>query len=374
MNYTKDQITEALGKIRYPDKNQDIISLNMVSDLKVEENKISFLLVFPKANSPFEKSMVKACEATLKALIGSDIEIDIRTTGKVVTAPLKSPEEKALSGVKNIIAIASGKGGVGKSTVSSNLAVALAKTGAKVGLLDADIYGPSIPKMFKVENARPTIEKVNGKDMINPIESYGVKILSIGFFVNQEDALIWRGSMATNALKQFITDTIWGDLDYLLIDLPPGTGDIHLTMVQTIPVNGAIIVSTPQDVAIADAIKGISMFKNESINVPILGFVENMSWFTPEELPNNKYYIFGKDGLKNLAAERGIELLGQIPLVQSVREGGDYGNPAAIDENSIIGSAFKNIAAAVVNSLDKRNVELEATKVVEIDPNASCSS
>ncbi len=374
MNYTKDQITEALGKIRFPDKNQDIVSLNMVSDLKVEENKISFLLVFPKANSPFEKSMVKACEATLKALVGADIEVEIKTTGKVVAAPLKSPEEKALSGVKNIIAIASGKGGVGKSTVSSNLAVALAKTGAKVGLLDADIYGPSIPKMFKVESARPTIEKVNGKDMINPVESYGVKILSIGFFVNLEDALIWRGSMATNALKQFITDTIWGDLDYLLIDLPPGTGDIHLTMVQTIPVNGAIIVSTPQDVAIADAIKGISMFKNESINVPILGFVENMSWFTPEELPNNKYYIFGKDGLKNLAEERGIELLGQIPLVQSVREGGDTGNPAAVDENSVIGSAFKGLAASVVNSLDKRNKELGATKVVEIDPNASCSS
>jgi len=374
MSYTREQILETLGKVRYPEKNNDIVSLNMVSDLLVEGKKISFTLIFPNANSPFEKSLVKACEATIKALAGPDAEINIKTAGKVAVAPMGGEPEKPLKTVKNIIAVASGKGGVGKSTVSVNLAVALAKTGAKVAILDADIYGPSIPKMFKAEDMRPGIEKINGKDTIIPVENYGVKMLSIGFFVNPDDALIWRGSMATNALKQLINDAQWGDLDFMILDLPPGTGDIHLTMVQTIPVTGAIIVSTPQDVAIADAIKGISMFKNETINVPLLGFVENMSWFTPEELPDNKYYLFGKEGVKNLAEERNIKLLGQIPIVQSIREGGDNGEPAALDENSVTGKAFKDLAVNVVEALELRNTTMEETKKVEIDPNAGCST
>jgi len=374
MSYTREQILETLGKVRYPEKNNDIVSLNMVSDLLVEGKKISFTLIFPNANSPFEKSLVKACEATIKALAGPDAEINIKTAGKVAVAPLGGEPEKPLKTVKNIIAVASGKGGVGKSTVSVNLAVALAKTGAKVAILDADIYGPSIPKMFKAEDMRPGIEKINGKDTIIPVENYGVKMLSIGFFVNPDDALIWRGSMATNALKQLINDSAWGDLDFMILDLPPGTGDIHLTMVQTIPVTGAIIVSTPQDVAIADAIKGISMFKNETINVPLLGFVENMAWFTPEELPDNKYYLFGKEGVKKLAEERDIRLLGQIPIVQSIREGGDNGEPAALDENSVTGKAFKDLAANVVDALEIRNTTMEETKKVEIDPNAGCST
>ncbi len=374
MSYTREQILETLGKVRYPEKNNDIVSLNMVSDLLVEGKKISFTLIFPNANSPFEKSLVKACEATIKALAGSDAEINIKTAGKVAVAPMGGEPEKPLKTVKNIIAVASGKGGVGKSTVSVNLAVALAKTGAKVAILDADIYGPSIPKMFKAEDMRPGIEKINGKDTIIPVENYGVKMLSIGFFVNPDDALIWRGSMATNALKQLINDAQWGDLDFMILDLPPGTGDIHLTMVQTIPVTGAIIVSTPQDVAIADAIKGISMFKNETINVPLLGFVENMAWFTPEELPDNKYYLFGKEGVKNLAEERNIKLLGQIPIVQSIREGGDNGEPAALDENSVTGKAFKDLATNVVEALEIRNSTMGETKKVEIDPNAGCST
>jgi len=374
MSYTREQILETLSKVRYPEKNQDIVSLNMVGDLTVEGKNVSFTLIFPAANSPFEKSLMKACEATIKALVGDDVSINIKTAGKVPVQSLKTEVEKPLSSVKNIIAVASGKGGVGKSTVSVNLAVALAKTGAKVAILDADIYGPSIPKMFKVENARPEIQKKDGKDLIIPVENYGVKMLSIGFFVNPDDALIWRGSMATNALKQLINDSDWGDLDFMIIDLPPGTGDIHLTMVQTIPVTGAVIVSTPQPVAIADAIKGISMFKNESINVPLLGMIENMAYFTPEELPENKYYIFGKDGVKNLTKERGVNFLGQIPIVQSIREGGDNGEPAALDENSVTGKAFAELAANVVNSLKVRNETMDETKKVEIDPNASCSS
>jgi len=374
MSYTREQILEALGKVRYPEKNQDIVSLNMVGDLTVEEKTISFTLVFPTANNPFEKSLMKACEATIKAIVGSDAIVNIKTAGQVPVQAMKVEAENPLKNVKNIIAVASGKGGVGKSTVAVNLAVALAKTGAKVAILDADVYGPSVPKMFKMESARPMLEKINGKDMIIPVENYGVKMLSIGFFVNPDDALIWRGAMATNALKQLINDASWGELDYMLIDLPPGTGDIHLTMVQTLSVTGAVIVSTPQPVAIADAIKGISMFKNDSINVPLLGMIENMAYFTPEELPNNKYYIFGKDGVKKLTDERGVNFLGQIPIVQSIREGGDNGEPAALDENSITGKAFKDLAASVITALEERNKTIDPTKKVEIDPNASCSS
>ncbi len=373
MSVTKEQILEKLSIVQYPGKNADIVKLNMVTGLSVQDNKVSMTLTFPEAKSPFEKSLTKAVEATIK-LIDANISIEIKTASKVAVQPLAVEKETPLKDVKNIIAIASGKGGVGKSTITANLAIALAKTGAKVGILDADIYGPSMPKMFGIEGAKPTIEKVNGKDMIRPVESYGVQVLSIGFFVNPEDPLIWRGSMATNALNQFINDVIWGELDYLLFDLPPGTGDIHLTMVQGLPVTAAVVVSTPQDVALADAIKGINMFKTESINVPLLGLVENMAWFTPEELPENKYYIFGKDGCKKLAEDRNIPLLGQVPLVQSIREGGDSGVPSAADEKSVMGKAFASLTTQVLKQLEIRNSTMEATQKVEIKEGAGCST
>lgn len=373
MSVSQKQIIEKLSIVQFPGKNSDIISLKMVSNIEIKDKKVSLNLTFAEAKSPFEKSLTKAIEATIK-LIDAELEVEIKTLSKVGVTPLQTEKERPLKGVKNIIAIASGKGGVGKSTVSANLAIALAKTGAKVGLLDADIYGPSIPKMFNVEDEKPTIEKVNGKDMIHPVESYGVKVLSVGFFVNPEEPLIWRGSMATNALNQFINDVIWGDLDYLLFDLPPGTGDIHLTMVQGLPVTAAVVVSTPQDVALADAIKGINMFKTDAINVPLLGLIENMAWFTPEELPENKYYIFGKDGCKKLAEEKNIPLLGQIPLVQSIREGGDKGVPAAADENSVNGKYFTAITEQVLKQLEIRNSTMEATKKVEMQEGAGCAT
>ena len=268
--------------------------------------------------------------------------------------------------VKNVIAVSSGKGGVGKSTVSANLAIALAKLGYKVGLLDTDIFGPSMPKMFQVEDARPYAEKIDGRDMIIPVEKYGVKLLSIGFFVDPDQATLWRGGMASNALKQLIGDAAWGELDYFLIDLPPGTSDIHLTVVQTLAMTGAVVVSTPQAVALADARKGINMFTNDKVNVPILGLVENMAWFTPAELPDNKYYIFGREGAKKLAEEMNVPLLGQIPIVQSICENGDKGTPVALDENTMTGRAFLSLAAAVVRQVDRRNVEKAPTQIVEM--------
>jgi ATP-binding protein involved in chromosome partitioning len=279
-----------------------------------------------------------------------------------------------LPGVENIIAIASGKGGVGKSTIAVNLAVALAKTGASVGLLDADVYGPSLPKMFGLEGLRPEIRQEGNRELMVPIEKYGVKALSLGFFVNPEDALVWRGPMATNALKQLITLGDWGELDYLLIDLPPGTGDIHLTMVQEVAVTGAVIVSTPQQVALADVIKGIAMFTGEKINVPVLGLVENMSWFTPAELPENKYYIFGKEGCKNLAKSLGIELLAQIPLVQSICENGDSGKPSVLDDNDPAGKAFAGLASNLIAKIDQRNREKDPTRKVEITNTEGCDA
>lgn len=371
MKITKEQVLEKLAVVQFPGKNADIVSLKMVNNLEIEGDKVSLTLLFQEAKSPFEKSICKAVEATIK-LINPNLEVELEAKSRIQVEPLKVEKDTPLKGVKNIIAIASGKGGVGKSTISANLAIALAKTGAKVGLLDADIYGPSIPKMFGCEDEKPTIEKVNGKDMINPVEAHGVKVLSVGFFVSKEDPLIWRGAMATNALNQFINDVIWGDLDYLLFDLPPGTGDIHLTMVQGLPVTAAIVVSTPQDVALADAIKGINMFKTEAINVPLLGLVENMAWFTPEELPENKYYIFGKEGCKKLAKERNIPLLGQVPLVQSIREGGDSGVPAAVNENSVIGKSFKVLTEKVLEQLELRNKNMDATKQVEMQEGAGC--
>ena len=309
--------------------------------------------------------MVKAAETAILTYVGEEVDIKGNITVDAKQAARPEPD-KLLPEVKNIIAVSSGKGGVGKSTVAANLAVALALQGHKVGLLDADIFGPSQPKMFNVEEARPYMVEVGGRELIEPAANYGVRLLSIGFFVNKEDAVLWRGAMASNALKQLIGDANWGDLDYFLIDLPPGTSDIHLTMVQTLAITGAIVVSTPQEVALADARKGISMFTGEKINVPVLGLVENMSWFTPAELPENKYYLFGKEGGKRLAEELNIPLLGQIPIVQSICEGGDSGKPVALNPDSITGQAFQKLAENVVKQIDYRNEHLDPTKRVVV--------
>lgn len=359
-------IIDALTNVRYPGTGQDIVSAGMVEDdIRIDGNKVSFSLITEKANDPFIKSLVKMAEQAILTYADPSIEIKGNISVKSKQAP--RPEvHQLLPHVKNIIAVASGKGGVGKSTVCANLAVALAKKGYKVGLLDADIFGPSVPKMFGVEDAAPMLEKKDGRDLIVPIENYGVKMLSIGFFVKKEDAVVWRGAMAGNALKQLIGDADWGELDYFLIDFPPGTSDIHLTLVQTLPITGAVIVTTPQEVALADARKGISMFTADKVNVPILGLVENMAWFTPAELPNNKYYIFGKDGGKKLAEENGYNILGQIPIVQSIREAGDEGYPVALNTDSITGMAFSEFADNVIDAVDKRNRKLPRTGIVEV--------
>lgn len=361
-------IIDALRNVRYPGTGKDIIEMGMVSDdIHIDGNKVSFSLIFDKPNDPFVKSVVKASETAILTYV--DSSIDIKGNIEIVTkqaATKVSEEDSLLPGVKNIIAIASGKGGVGKSTITTNLAVALAQKGYKVGLLDADIFGPSIPKMFKEEDAQPMLEKVDNKELIIPIEKYGVKMLSIGFFINKDSAIVWRGAMAGNALKQLIRDAKWGDLDFFLLDLPPGTSDIHLTLVQTLAITGAVIVSTPQDVALIDARKGIDMFTNDKVNVPILGLVENMAWFTPAELPENKYYIFGKDGVVKLAEEMNVPLLGQIPIVQTVREGGDAGTPVALNVDSITGHAFGSLADSFIDSLNKRNNDLDPTQKVNV--------
>ncbi|TRX62383.1 Mrp/NBP35 family ATP-binding protein [Carboxylicivirga sp. M1479] len=366
MEYYPNLILDALKHVVHPGKGKDIISLGMVEDdLRIDGKRISFSLLFDRANDPMVASLKKACVQAIKTYVDEAAEIEGNIYVKV--KPKEKPvATKSLPEVKNIIAVASGKGGVGKSTVTSNLAVALAKAGYSVGLLDADIFGPSVPIMFQTEDARPVLEKVNGKDRIIPVEKYGVKMLSIGYFVNPDDALIWRGSMATNAIKQLINDGNWGELDYLLIDLPPGTSDIHLTIVQTISITGAVIVSTPQNVALADAVKGVSMFQSKNIQVPVLGLVENMAWFTPAELPDNKYYIFGKDGGAKLSNKMGIPMLGQIPLVQSIREGADAGEPAALNEASVTGLAFADLAQKVVERVEQRNAKMPETKIVEI--------
>ena len=359
-------IMDALAKVRYPGTGKDLVTMGMVEDnIRIDGNKVSFSLLFEKPNDPFIKSVVKAAETAILTYVGEEVDIKGNITVDAKQAARPEPD-KLLPEVKNIIAVSSGKGVVGKSTVAANLAVALALQGHKVGLLDADIFGPSQPKMFNVEEARPYMVEVGGRELIEPAANYGVKLLSIGFFVNKEDAVLWRGAMASNALKQLIGDANWGDLDYFLIDLPPGTSDIHLMMVQTLAITGAIVVSTPQEVALADARKGISMFTGEKINVPVLGLVENMSWFTPAELPENKYYLFGKEGGKRLAEELNIPLLGQIPIVQSICEGGDSGKPVALNPDSITGQAFQKLAENVVKQIDYRNEHLDPTKRVVV--------
>ncbi len=357
---TTAAVLDRLREVVNPENEKDIVSLDMVRDLKIGDRKVSFTLEFVKSKNPFAQSVKKACEHAIVSHLGKDITVEIKIDAQQVVH-----NERPLPNVKNIVAIASGKGGVGKSTIAVNLAVGMARLGYSVGLIDADVYGPSLPKMMDLEDAKPELKKIEGKDRIIPVEKYNIKVLSIGFFVGEKEALVWRGPVATSALKQLIHDGYWGDLDYLLIDLPPGTGDIHLTMVQSLAVTGVVIVSTPQAVALADAIKGISMFTGKSINVPVLGLVENMAWFTPEELPENRYYIFGKDGCKNLALEMNVPLLGQIPLVQSIREGGDSGMPVAEDEQSLIGKAFRDLAIETVRQVDLRNASFEPTRIVQ---------
>lgn len=363
MSIQPKDIKDALRKVTVPGSNENIVDLDMVQGIRIEEKKVSFTLVVQRSNDPSVTIIKSQCVQALLRSFGKEVEI----AGNITVRSVHDMERPVLPGVKNIIAVASGKGGVGKSTVAVNLAVALANTGASVGLIDADIFGPSIPIMFGEKNSRPTGEKVGNRDMILPLEKFGVKILSIGFFVNQEDALVWRGPMASNALKQLIVDAIWGPLDYLLIDMPPGTSDIHLTLMQTVPVTGAVIVTTPQDVALADVIKGVNMFRGKSIDVPVLGLIENMAWFTPEELPENRYYIFGKEGGKRMAETLEIPFLGQIPIVQSIREGGDDGVPSASKPETITGQAFKEVCEKVIEVINERNEKQDPTQRIKMD-------
>ena len=363
MELDKAKILDVLKDIRYPETREDIVSMNMVREIVYREGELWITLVFSRANDPFIQSIKKAVMSRVNAAFGEE---SLKKGHIQVEVPPAPEKPEILPGVKNIIAVASGKGGVGKSTVAVNLAVALAGSGAKVGLIDADVYGPSVPMMFNVAGQRPQARLEDGTEWIVPIEKHGVKMLSVGFFVRPEDAVVWRGPMATSALKQLIGQGDWGELDYLLIDLPPGTGDVHLTMVQEVPVTGVVIVSTPQDVALADVIKGISMFTGDKINVPVLGLVENMAWFTPDELPGNRYYIFGKGGCRRLAEEMDIPLLGEIPIVQSIRESGDSGEPAALNRERTDGKAFLALARSVMEAVDKRNAELDPTEKVKI--------
>ena len=343
------QIIDALEHVRYPGTGKNLIESGMLEDdIRISGMEVSFSIIFEKDNDPFRKSVVKAAETAIHTYVDENAAVHIHMKFVKQNMAPKSDSVENLR-ASQVIAIHSGKGGVGKSTISANLAITLAKMGYKVGLLDADIHGPSIPKMFHTEGCRPVSTPVNGRNLIEPIEQYGVKMLSIGFFVDPQQAVVWRGGMASNAIKQLILDANWGELDYFLIDLPPGTSDIHLSLVQHLQLTGAIVVTTPQPVALVDARKGVDMFQNEKINVPVLGLVENMAWFTPAELPNNRYYIFGKDGGKELAKELNIPLLGQVPLVQSIREGGDEGMPIAMQD----GHPAAHMFAAICNTLLK---------------------
>lgn len=363
---TEADVLKALTNVDDPDFGKDIVSLNMVKDVKVEGKKVSFTVELTTPACPMKEMIHKACINAIKIFVDKEAEVEVNMTARVLGARAADGGD-LLPDVKNIIAVGSGKGGVGKSTVSTNLAIALAKTGAKVGYLDADIYGPSAPLMFGMQGERPMMREVNGKGMIEPLERFGVKVMSIGFLVDEKQAVVWRGPMATGALKQFITDVYWGELDYLIIDMPPGTGDIHLTLVQTIPITGAVIVTTPQNVAMADAKKAMMMFKNANIQVPILGIVENMAYFTPAELPDNKYYIFGKDGGKQLAEQFEVPFLGEVPLVQSIREGADKGFPAVLNDEPVSLAAFTEITQKVARNVVLRNANLNPTQVVTVN-------
>jgi ATP-binding protein involved in chromosome partitioning len=360
---TKEKVLEALSTVQEPDLGKDIVTLNMVKDIVIEKYYVSFTVVLTTPACPLKDKIKNDCINAIKA-VNKDAVVKVNFTSDTTTK--RTDSRAILPKVKNVIAVVSGKGGVGKSTVAANLAVAIAQGGAKVGLMDADIYGPSVPIMFGVRGERPMMKEVNGKGMIEPLEKYGIKLMSIGLLVDEKNAVVWRGPMASSAIKQFVSDVNWDELDYLIIDMPPGTGDIHLTLMQTVPVTGAIIVTTPQDVALADAKKGVAMFGQAQLNVPIIGLVENMSYFTPAELPDNKYYIFGKDGGKRLADEYDLPFLGQIPLVQSIREGGDKGMPVMGGSDEITKKAFEDFAALVVRSVSMRNADISTEKTAAV--------
>lgn len=354
---TEADILKALSNVQEPDLGKDIVTLNMVKDIKISGKNVSFTVVLTTPACPMKDMIGSACVNAIKILVNKEAIVDVHFTSHTTTK--RTDEGKVLPGVKNIIAVVSGKGGVGKSTVAANLALALAQDGAKVGLMDADIYGPSVPIMFGVRGERPLMKEVNGKGFIVPLERFGIKLMSIGVLVDEKSAVVWRGPMASSAIRQFVTDVDWGELDYLVIDMPPGTGDIHLTLMQLVPVTGAIIVTTPQQVALADAKKGIAMFAQAQLNVPIIGLVENMAYFTPAELPNNKYYLFGKEGGKHLADEYDLNFLGQIPLVQSICEGGDIGIPVMLSDDTVSRSAFEEFAATTVRLISTINAQIK---------------
>ena len=377
MSFTKQDIYKALETITEPGEGKSLIENKNISNLVVFGSEV---IVDVSISNPALQAK-KKIELEIKKVIHSHVDekIDVKVNVKSVAPPKKEEDSNLIKGkkipnIQNIIAVASGKGGVGKSTITANTAISLAKMGFKVGVLDADIYGPSMHLMFDVEKERPISVNVEGRSKMKPIENYGVKLLSLGFFTNPNQAVIWRGPMASKALNQLIFDADWGELDFLLIDLPPGTGDVHLSIVQALPINGAVIVSTPQNIALADAKKGVAMFQQESIQVPVLGIVENMAYFTPEELPDNKYYIFGKDGAKHLAEDIDTKFLGEIPLVQSIRESGDVGHPVALQENTSLEKAFTDITKEMVSELLNRNANLPPTEVVRITTMSGCSA
>jgi len=361
---TKEKVLQALGNVQEPDLGKDIVTLNMVKDITIDGNYISFTVVLTTPACPMKDMIKNACVNAVKSMVNKEAIVKINFTSQ--TSSRHDDNKAILPGVKNIIAVVSGKGGVGKSTVAANLALALSNGGAKVGLMDADIYGPSVPIMFGVRGERPMMMEIKGKGMILPLERYGIKLMSIGLLVDEKNAVVWRGPMASSAIKQFVTDVFWDELDYLVVDMPPGTGDIHLTLMQTVPVTGIVVVTTPQPVALADAKKGIAMFGQAQLNVPIIGLVENMSYFTPAELPGNKYYIFGKDGGKYLADEYDLPFLGQVPLVQSIREGGDIGVPIMMSDDIITKKAFEDFSAHVVRSIAMRNANISKERVAEV--------
>ncbi len=354
MSISPEKVLSALRNVEDPDLKKDLVSLNMIKDLKIADKNISFTLELTTPACPMKDMLKNACLNAIKHFVSKDAEVEINITAKV-TKPMDTNQ---LKDIRNIILVSSGKGGVGKSTVASNLAISLAAGGAKVGLIDADIYGPSVPTMFDLVGAKPSArETEEGKTLILPIEKYGIKLLSLGFFADPDQPVPWRGPMASNAVKQLFNDADWGELDYLIVDLPPGTGDIHITITQSFPITGAVIVTTPQQVALADTRKGLAMFRMQGINIPVLGVIENMAYFTPEELPNNKYYLFGKDGGKALASSFDVPFLGEIPIVQGISEAGDKGAPIALNAGSTMAASFAEIAGKVAQQIAISNAQ-----------------
>jgi len=361
---TREDILKALSNVQEPDLGKDLVTLNMITDISIEGDNVSFTIVLTTPACPMKDLMRTASENAIKLLVNKEAKVNVNFTSQ--TSSNRVDQKTMLSGVKNIIAVVSGKGGVGKSTVSSNLALALSQSGASVGLMDADIYGPSQHIMFGIRGERPMMKDVDGKGLIVPIERYGIKVMSIGLLIDEKQAVVWRGPMVSSAIRQFVMDVDWGELDYLIIDMPPGTGDIHLTMVQTVPVTGVIVVTTPQVVALADAKKGIAMFSQAQLKVPVIGLVENMSYFTPAELPDSRYYIFGKEGGRNLCEEYDIPFLGEIPLVQSIREGGDVGVPVMMGDDEISRLAFMHFAGNAARGIAMRNASMPATEIQQV--------